>query len=346
MNRRLITHIMVMVIAVIIGGYIAGRLNNSEAKKAMGDKAFSSSYAGFNKFASDIQWMLFVNYSGSINSVNKETSQILYKKLKAIISNDPSFAKAYEMGALMLSVEEPQQALEILETGFNNKALSSNWKIPFYAGYILTHHFPDKETNKTLSRAEKYFRAAVTRSSGSEKHIISQLIYVKSKKMKNDGSYTFSKEVIIPVTSDKQARIIVLFDEWRERQKRSMMMDNSMNSMKPMADFPSLENDSFSAINYESMILSLIQSAKQWESDNKDVVDTIAFVRNEMFKGRHLCEKCILPFAPGEKFCSSCGSGVQVYGLCPKCSTVVKGKFCSNCGTGVVPSTVEQARHE
>ena len=54
MNRRFLTHVVVMLVAVIIGGHIASQLNNSEAKIAMGGRAFSSSYAGFNKFASDI----------------------------------------------------------------------------------------------------------------------------------------------------------------------------------------------------------------------------------------------------------------------------------------------------
>ena len=349
MNRRLVTHIMVMLIAFMIGGFIAKQLNSSEAKNAMGGKAFSTTCAGFNKFASDIQWMLFVNYSGSIKSVNKETSPIVYKKLKAIIANDPSFSKAYEIGALMLSVEEPEKALEILEIGFNNKALSSNWKIPFYAGYILTHHFPDKETNKTLSRAEKYFKAAVSRSAGSERHVMSQLIYVKAKERKNDGSYTFSKEKVLPVTSDKQARIIALFDEWKDIQKRNSMMNsmnmNTMNtSSTPAMNYSPIGGENFNTLNYEEIILPLMQSAKQSESENKDVIDTIALVRSEMFKGRHLCDKCIFSFGPGEKFCSSCGATVQTYGLCPKCSAVVKGRFCSSCGTDAVPpKKVEQA---
>ncbi len=342
MNRRLVAHVMVMLISFMIGGFIAKQLNSNEAKTAMKGKAFSTTCAGFNKFASDVQWMLFINYAGSIKSVNKETSPVICKKLRAIIANDPSFFKAYEIGALMLSVEEPEKALEILEIGFNDKGLSSNWKIPFYAGYVLTHHFPDKETSKTLSRAEKYLKVAVSRSAGTERHVMSQLIYVKAKERKNDGSYTFSKKVVIPVTSDKQARIIALFDEWQDTQKRSSMLGSA-----PAPIYSSIGSENFNTLNYEEMILSLMQSAKQSESENKDVIDTISLVRSEMFKGRHLCDKCIFSFGPGEKFCSSCGATVQIYGLCPKCSLVVKGRFCSNCGTDAIPpKKMEQAEHK
>ena len=344
MNNRLVIHVMVMLIAIVVGGYIARQLNSGVERTTMEGKAFSTTYAGFNKFASDVQWMLFINYAGSIKSVNKDTAPVIYKKLKAIVANDPGFAKAYEMGALMLSVEEPEKALEILEIGFANKALSSNYKIPLYAGLILTHYFPDKETNKTLSRAEKYSKVAVARSSGGEKGAIGQLIYVKAKKIKNDGTYTFNKDVVISVTSDKQARIIALFDEWRVAQEKSIAM-NSTNSMP--ADFSPAGVDNFNKINYTEMILPLIQSAKQSESENKDVIDTITLIRNEMFKGRHLCDKCIFSYGPGEKFCSSCGINVQVYGICPKCSSVVKGRFCSSCGTdAVVPHKAEQVQHE
>ncbi len=320
MQKRLLVHIIVIVLAAGAGGYLARMLHSEQAKFSVAKTAFSTGLAGFNKFASDIQWMLFVNYSGSIKSVDEENAPIVFNKLLSIVNNDPGFEKAYEIGALMLSVAAPANALEILDKGVNNPQLNTNWKIPFYAGYVATHHLPDKDKDANLDRAEKYFKIAVDRSGGNEKHVISQLIHTKAKKLKDKK---FSDKVSgknIPITSDKQARLVALYKEWKNMEKNRMNENfgGDINSMP---------------VNFEELILSTMQSAKKSDPENKNLIESIEIVKRDVFKSKHLCEGCLSSFGPGDKFCGACGMAVEIYGICPKCSSTLKGKYCSNCGT-------------
>ncbi len=313
--KRIIIHLIVIVITVVCGSMLARILTGDQARISVAKSVFSAHIAGFNKFASDVQWMLFVNYSGSIKCVDDENSEKVFKKLKTIVDNDPSFEKAYEMGSLMLSVAAPLKAVEILQKGIDNPKLDSNWKLPFYAGYIVSHHYPNNEKTETLKEAEKYFKEAVKRCCGSEKHVISQLLHTKAKILKNNKNYRGVK-----ITSDKHARLCALYDEWKNTQKMRNMEQYEANTALP--------------IDIEQMLLSQAQSAKRSEPDNADLLKTIDLVKKEVFLSQHLCENCLSQYSAGDKFCATCGQAVEVYGICPKCSAVSKGKFCSSCGTG------------
>lgn len=314
--KRLLVHIVVIIVSAIVGGYLARNLHADQAKKS--NPAFSSALAGFNKFASDIQWMLFVNYSATIKTVDAENAPIVYKKLKAITDNDPSFEKAYEMGSLMLAVEAPEKALEILDKGIENSKLAKNWKIPFYAGYIAGRHLPENDKN-ALDRAEKYFKIAVERSGGTEKHIISQLIHIKARKLMGKVFNHKQSGKSVPITGNKQARLVAIYNEW----KLSRNVKNSESSSESY-EIP---------INFEDMMFSTMRSAKTSDAGDKNLQETVSILKQEVFNDRHLCENCLAPYSAGDKFCSSCGVSVEVYGMCPKCGSTLKGRYCSNCGT-------------
>ncbi len=328
MKKRIVVHLIVIVVSAAIGAYLANILHaNAKGSKFNSvSTSFSSGLAGFNKFASDIQWMLFVNYSGSIKSVDSENAPIVFKKLKSIVDNDPGFEKAYEMGSLMLSVEAPEKALEILDKGIACEKLQTNWKIPFYAGYIALHHLQDKNKDANLDRAENYFKKAVERSQGSEKHVVSQLLHAKARKL--NGKKFFDKESnkSIPITSEKQARLLALYKEWKAMDglRRSSSSDSAVSSM--------------GVLDLDDMLLSAMQSAMRSEQKDQDICDSVAIIRRDVFAGRHLCEACMSQYSEGDKFCSSCGVEVKLYGICPKCSSVLKGRFCSKCGNDSVGS--------
>jgi hypothetical protein len=95
MKKSLIVHILIMVIAAAAGSFIASTLlmdqnRLSSARIKVGQK----SACGFNKFIADVQWMLFINYCGSIDSIKKDNVNEVYTRLASIIRNDPDFEKA------------------------------------------------------------------------------------------------------------------------------------------------------------------------------------------------------------------------------------------------------------
>ncbi len=65
MKKSLVVHITVMVIAVVLGSGLASYLMMQQSEISVNrDKLSKAPLGGFNKFASDVQWMLFINYAG------------------------------------------------------------------------------------------------------------------------------------------------------------------------------------------------------------------------------------------------------------------------------------------
>jgi hypothetical protein len=86
MKKSIISHIVVMLIAVLLGAYLASKLSVKRAEIVKNDKTSKLPLGGFNKFASDVQWMLFINYCGGISGVKKENVPELYKRLRFSIT--------------------------------------------------------------------------------------------------------------------------------------------------------------------------------------------------------------------------------------------------------------------
>lgn len=46
----------------------------------------------------------------------------------------------------------------------------------------------------------------------------------------------------------------------------------------------------------------------------------------------HSCSRCYTVYVEGDRFCSTCGLGLEVFGACKRDNTILKGKFCHSCG--------------
>jgi hypothetical protein len=302
MNKSVLTHIVIIAAAVICGSYFAGDLKERAIKLMPSQKDVSSApIGGFQKFASDVKWMLFINYLGSLKTIDKDNQGEVTKKLEEIISYDPNFEKAIQVGVMSLSVEAPDKAVEILKKASDNEQLKEFWKLPFYAGFILTHHVKDKDAR--LPEAINFFETAIKRSSPPENYVVNAYLRAKARQMLLESKGA--------IKDDNVAMLNVLFNEWK-KTNRSMEMEGS--SIVP---------------NLTQRLLTAAQKVKETAPDSA-LVDE---VRKEVLANSHLCSKCLTQYASGDKFCSNCGNNVAVFGTCEKCGAVVKGKFCQNCGT-------------
>jgi hypothetical protein len=312
MKKSLVVHIIVIVISVALGSILASSLAGRQMSIAKSrDELSKSPLGGFNKFASDVQWMLFINYCGSINSVKEENVDEIYNRLNTILRNDPDFVKAYNIGGMMLSVRAPVKSAEILMRGANNPNLKNNWKLPFLAGYVLSHNVKDKDDPKRLKKAEEMFRLAVQRGNPPEHHVVSSLLRTRAKRIAKKG-----KSNGIPIVNAKHAYLCAWFDEWRKSNKGREGFSSASVGISDMNE----------------RILKAAQEAKASEPGNKDILKTVDKVIGKVLANQHLCLECLSQYNAGDKFCSSCGLKVAVYGICGKCGTVMKGKHCSACG--------------
>ncbi len=324
MKKSIVTHIVIMVIAVALGAYLASYLTAQQSEISLNrDEISKAPLGGFNKFASDVQWMLLVNYSGSVNSIKKTESEEIYKRLNAILANDPDLEIAYNLGGMMISSGNPVKSAEILMRGANNPNLKNNWKLPFQAGVVLDRYVTDKDDPQRLKKAEEMFRLAASRADqDTPTSVTSSLLRVRAKRIAQKGKWSG-----IEVVNDKHALLCALFDEWRK-------VGDGTGEFNPQA------SDSFNIPDIDARLLKAAQAAKASDSTNKNILNTIDKVMNVVSENQHLCGSCLILYGAGDKFCSQCGTGVTVYSVCPKCAAVLKGKFCSNCGSSGEKLTV------
>ncbi|MFA6290924.1 MAG: zinc ribbon domain-containing protein [Victivallales bacterium] len=316
MKKSIVTHIAVMAIAVALGSCLASYLKVQQSDISVNrDKISKAPLGGFNKFASDVQWMLFINYSGRLNCVNKPESEEVYKRLNAILGNDPDLEIAYSIGGMMISNSNPLKSAEIFMRGANNPNLKSSWKLPYYAGFVLDHYVSDKDDPQRLKKAEEMFRLAASRTDQNSPFITSSLLRVRAKRIIQKGKWNG-----IAVVNDEQALLCALFDEWRKA-------GSGPGEASPQS------SDSLNIPDIKARLLKAAQAAKASDPTNKNIAETINKVIKVVSEDQHLCASCLTSYDAGDKFCSLCGTSVAVYSACPKCAAVLKGKFCSQCGS-------------
>ena len=311
--KSTVMHIVVIIAAVIIGSAIAGYMHEEQGKQ-MPYKSLESTapIGGFHKFASDIDWMFVIQYMGGLKSVSKENVDEVIRRFEKIVSYDPNFENAYQIGAMSFSVENPDKAVEFLERACNNPQMKSNWKLPFYAGFILTHS--GKDDPDKVKKAIGFYEMAIKRSATPEMYVVNSYLRAKAKSM--------------GLNNDKLAMLKILYGEWK---KNSGMREIETSSIIP---------------DLNQRILKAAQEARREYPDDKELTEFSEKIMKEVFKDQHICTSCLSIYAPGDKFCSCCGNSVQVFGTCPKCGNVLKGAFCNKCGTKAPSVVIKKASAE
>jgi hypothetical protein len=279
------------------------------------DQISKAPLGGFNKFASDVQWMLLINYAGGLENIEKAESDEIYKRLNDILANDPDLEIAYNMGGMMLTHSDPVKCAEIFVRGANNPNLKNSWQIPFSAGFVLDRYVTDKDDPDRLKKAEEMFRLAASRTTEDATNINSALLRVRAKRIAKNGNWNG-----IPIANDEHALLCTIFDEWRKSGGTSDDNSNKMPGETKISDL-------------KDRLLRAAKNAKESDPTNKNILETIAKVVKLASEDQHLCTGCLTSYAGGEKFCSQCGTAVVVYAVCTKCPAVVNGNFCSQCGS-------------
>jgi hypothetical protein len=314
MKKGVLTHIALMVVAIVVGFYLASYLTKQQEEIVPEKKNISKApIAGMHKFAADVKWMFFINYLGSLKSVDGDNSKEVSKRIEEIISYDPNFESIYKDGALSLSVEAPEKTVEILKKACDNDYLKNNWQIPFYVGFIIMHH----EKKPDFNEAAKYFLMAIQRSTDRQDYLA--------------NNYFRAKAASLGGKDDKLVMLQVLYDEWKKQAVANKEMAGEPGQI---VSRESRDGLSASVIpDLTERLLKAAQEIKNSEKPTKEMLALVDEIRAKVLVGQHLCSKCLTPYAAGEKFCSKCGTQVPVYGVCSKCGAILKGDYCGSCGT-------------
>lgn len=329
MKKTAMIHYVVMVVALVISSYLAQKLLPRELAIAKTRKEMTKApMGGFNKFSSDVQWMLFINFCGRQKSVTKENADLIYSKLDNILRNDPDFEKAYTIGGMMLSVRAPLKAYEILKRGAENPHLAKNSKLPFLAGFVLEHNVKDADKADRLQEAERMFKMAIKRSSSPEYHLYSALLRTRAQLMMQ-GDKNWREGIVL--VNKKHAYLCACFDEWDKA--RATNMEGGMKAGGNVAVNSDSMMSTNSGADLTKRMLKTAQELTKTNSGDANIMKTINLVMKKVLGSSHLCPRCLTPYNAGDKFCSHCGAPVKPYGICVKCGAVLHGPYCSQCGT-------------
>ena len=318
MKKDFFIRALIMIVSLAAASWLALFLAPMQHEISQEKKSLTRMpVAGLHKFLADVAWMRFVNYAGGLSSIDTTNVEKVGAMLKNIIAYDPNFLDSYQCGILSISNADPKLAVKILTDACSNAHLKQNVQIPFYAGFILSRTIVDQNNpEKVLSEpdyaaATRFFRMAIRRSSQPESYIISNYIRAKAKMRGGDEYY---------------AVLSVLYDEWKMSKARKGEV---------------LESEYCRIPDIEARLMRAARDAKYPTDDNGQPVkpsqatlDLIAKVQQDVFAKNHLCEGCISPTRPGDKFCSICGHPVKQWGICGKCKTILPGNvnFCPACG--------------
>ena len=318
MKKDTFFRLLIMVVSLALASWLALFLSPMQNEITREKRSLSRApVAGLHKFLADVAWMRFVNYAGGLSTIDTTNVDKVSALLKSIIAYDPNFLESYQSGILSISNADPKLAVKILEEACANRHLRHNPQIPFYAGFILSRTIVDQnDPDKVLSEpdyaaAARFFRMAIQRSHHPESYLVSNYIRAKAKMRGGNESH---------------AMLAVLYDEWKMSRGRR-------------GEFR--ERDFCRIPDLEPRLMHAARDAKYPVDDEgrpvkpaPETLKLVAEVQREVFARRHLCETCISPTRPGEKFCTVCGHPVKVWGTCSRCHLVLPENvnFCPECG--------------
>lgn len=160
---------IIVLVAVLSGGLLARELQRQQAVLAASRPFVSQApLGGFHKFASDVYWMLFLQYAGA-NQITKSNAPEFERRVKQIITMDPDFTRIYKLGALMLAPVDQKAALAILDQGIKNPRLRDGWQLPLLAGQLIMrkqwdHYYAKEPLDMTaVENARDKFLLALSR---------------------------------------------------------------------------------------------------------------------------------------------------------------------------------------
>ena len=318
MKKDTVFRALIMFVSLAVASWLAVFLTPMQNEITREKKSLTRTpVAGLHKFLADVAWMRFVNYAGGLATIDSSNVDKVSAMLKNIIAYDPNFLESYQSGILSISNADPKLAVKILEEACANDHLKNNPQIPFYAGFILSRTIVDQnDPDKVLSEpdyaaATRFFRMAIQRSRHPETYLISNYIRAKAKMRGGNENY---------------AMLEVLYEEWKmSRRGKGGFIDDEYCRIPDI----------------HARLLRAAREAKYPVDDDgrpvpplKKSLELIAKVQKEVFADSHLCENCISPTRPGDKFCVICGHQIKVWGVCTGCGHVLpeRSNFCPSCG--------------
>jgi hypothetical protein len=180
MNNRAPLIFITAAAALILAFFCTQKLREAKQQidPAIGKGIISPVCGGFNKFLADLAWMQSLQHRGSIDKLNDDLAEILYRRADKLTSLDPFFFEAYSQAALEIGYLKQDLALKLLNKALDTESCD-DWNIPFRAGWICAYWKDDPE------QAVNFYEKART-FPNVPSHVNRLILYQRGKIAKND----------------------------------------------------------------------------------------------------------------------------------------------------------------
>ncbi len=305
--KKSILPVLLLMVGIAAASFLARELHRLQfginSNRALTSR---TPVAGFQKLLSDLQWIQFIQYCGTTPHWDEAHAEEIFRRTDRMLALDPDFTQAYESGAMMLYVQNPDHALQLLDRAVENPNLSSNWKLPFLAGFVAIRYETDdpQARQRWVRRSLGYFQTAYERDHGRTPYVLNHLIRAKAK-----------LDTERPLA---MAELKAWHDLYQHRTHRQGL------------------DDGFEERGVD-LLENLIASGRRCREELPDHPEARALtdrILTELQANHHLCFACFSPYRAGDQFCRSCGRGVKPFGMCAGCERVLEDRpaFCPGCG--------------
>ena len=336
MKKELIFQFCVMLAALIVAASLAPVLQKTQ-KYLNPDKErlMQAPVGGMHKVISDWEWMRFINYLGKLQTVDETNVKEVTERLERLVSLDPKYERLYLDGLSIIQHADPKKTVKILEDACKLDYLKNNWKIPFYTGFIYARDSYDIKNQNGPPllaadhlKAAKYFKLAIDRFSDKKMPTFLVSNYIRS----------MAKAEMTGTAPDREylACLRFLYREWRNQYTKDGF---ATKDQKPTFMIPDIESRLLKAMQNAKNPLDIYDHRFE---PSKETLELIEKVKKEVFFDRSLCINCCYPAAGGDKYCTHCGTKMEIIrGICRKCKVKLNPgvSYCQDCGTKVTPET-------
>jgi hypothetical protein len=247
----------------------------------------------------------------------KREAELLLRGYNTVVSLDPTFKKAYNFAILRIMSDLPEKAIALAEMAMTY-CPQDRKEFAEIAGHIAS------TVRKDNKQAFGFYGICV--EGGPTKDYIGRRYLRTGLRIEGIDPYLNDLPVL--------AQRIFYYNKVRTELNAKSEQGSGMEGEGSMGMDSGMGENWIQPIVLQNVRDFMLRAVV--EKPAADLVTKIKAIYDSMKPAGHACSRCYSFYEAGDKFCSSCGFTLEVFGVCAKDGTILKGDFCHECGLAKV----------